>query len=149
MLPRPPLLAGLLLALCVPAALSAELKLPQSPDDFRALTAPAESGGPCEHCGIVTDVRSASRQPTPTRSQSATATPATGIGNNVATTPILGSGSTVKDARKASKPVTYYKLSVRFADGTFAFFEQDEQPTVAKGDTVEVVDGRVVPRAAP
>ena len=75
--------------------------------------------------------------------------PSSGIGNNVTTTPIVGSGSSVKDARKAGRPVTYYKLSVRFADGTFAFFEQDEQPAVVKGDAVEVVDGRVVRRPAP
>ena len=143
---RHPLCAGLLLALCSTAALSAELKLPQGPDDFRALASP-ENAGPCERCGVVTDVRSASRQPT--RSQSPATMPSSGIGNNVATTPIVGSGSSVKDARKAGRPVTYYKLSVRFPDGTFAFFEQDEQPEAVKGDTVEIVDGRVVRRAAP
>ena len=146
MLLRHPLYAGLLLALCSTVAFSAELKLPQGPDDFRALSAP-ENAGPCERCGVVTDVRSASRQPT--RSQSPAAMPTSGIGNNVATTPIVGSGSSVKDARQAAKPVTYYKLSVRFADGTFAFFEQDEQPAVVKGDTVEIVEGRVVRRSPP
>lgn len=140
---RHPLSAGLLLALCSTVAASIELKLPQGPDDFRALAAPA-SAGPCERCGVVTDVRSASRQPT--RDQSPAAMPSSGIGNTVATTPIVGSGSSVKDARQAAKPVTYYKLSVRFDDGTFAFFEQDEQPAVVKGDTVEIIDGRVVKR---
>jgi hypothetical protein len=143
---RHPLCAGLLLALCSTVALSTELKLPQGPDDFRALAAP-ERAGPCELCGVVTDVRSASRQPS--GKQSPAPIPSSGVGNNVVTTPIVGSGSTVKDARKAARPVTYYKLSVRFADGTFAFFEQDEQPEVVKGDTVEIVDGRVVRRTAP
>ena len=138
--------AGLLLALCSTVALSSELKLPQGPDDFRTLAAP-QNAGPCERCGVVTDVRSASRQPT--GKPSPASMPSAGIGNNVATTPIVGSGSTVKDARQATKPLTYYKLSVRFADGTFGFFEQDEQPAVVKGDAVEIVEGRVVARPLP
>ena len=143
---RHPLLTALLLALCAGPGLSAELKLPQGPDDFRALAAP-ENTGPCARCGVVTDVRSASRQATDKPSPATT--PSAGVGSNVATTPIVGSGGAVKNARQAARPVTYYKLSVRFPDGTFAFFEQDEQPAVVKGDTVEIVDGRVVARSAP
>ena len=143
---RHPLPAILLLALYATPGLSTELKLPQGPDDYRALVAP-ENAGPCERCGVVTDVRSASRQAN--GSPSPTAMPSAGVGNNVATTPIVGSGNTVKNARKAAKPVTYYKLSVRFTDGTFAFFEQDEQPEVVKGDRVEIIDGRVVKRSPP
>ena len=144
---RHPLPAILLLALYATPGLSTELKLPQGPDDFRALAAP-QSSGPCERCGVVTDVRSASRQPSGKPSP-ATTTPSAGVGSNVATTPIVGNGNTLKNARQAARPVTYYKLSVRFADGTFAFFEQDEPPAVVKGDTVEIVDGRVVARSAP
>jgi hypothetical protein len=143
---RHPLPIALLIALCTSPGFCAELKLPQGPDDFRALATPASSG-PCERCGVVTDVRSASRQAT--GKPSPATTPSAGVGSNVAMTPIVGNGNTVKNARQAARPVTYYKLSVRFADGTFAFFEQDEPPAVVKGDTVEIVDGRVVARSAP
>lgn len=137
-------LVCLLWLLAVPLFAHAELKLPQSQDDFRELVSPADSGPCTTQCGVVTDVRSASRQPG--SSPSSTATPVAGIGNNVATTPIVGSGSSVKDARKAKRPVTYYKMTVRYDNGSYAFFEQDDEPTVRKGDPVEVVDGRVVPR---
>ena len=69
--------------------------------------------------------------------------PASGISSGIATTPIVGSGTTVKDARNANKPETFYKMTVRYDDGTYAFFEQDDQPNVRKGDKVEVIDGRV------
>jgi hypothetical protein len=131
-----------LLALALPAR--AELILPQTQDDIRQLSTKADSG-PCVKCGVITDVRSERRQPT--AGQTTAAPPASGIGNNVATTPLIGSGSAVKDARNAKKPVTVYKMTVRFDDGTYAFFEQDDQPAVSKGDRVEVIDGRVAPRA--
>ena len=52
------------------------------------------------------------------------------------------SGSVVKDAKKAQQPTTYYKMTVRFDDGTYAFFEQDDKPAVRKGDK-KVIEGRV------
>ena len=73
--------------------------------------------------------------------------PASGISSNVVTTPIIGSGTAVKDARNANKPITFYKMTVRYDDGTYAFFEQDEKPAVRKGDRIEIIDNRVVRRA--
>ena len=35
----------------------------------------------------------------------------------------------------------------KYDDGTYAFFEQDDEPSVRKGDKVEVVDGRIERRA--
>ena len=138
-------LACLLFALAAPFVARAELKLPQSQDDFRELTQ-SEAKGQCAQCGVVTDVRSASRQsderPSPTAQ-----TPDSGIGDDIATTPIVGRAA--KEARQARQPATFYKLTVRYDNGTYAFFEQDEQPAVNKGDTVEVIDGRVVARTAP
>ena len=138
-------LVCLLCLLAAPLFAHAELKLPQSQDDFRQLASPA-GNGPCTgQCGVVSDVRSASRQPGSTPS-TASASSVSGIGSNVATTPIIGSGSSVKDARKAGKPATYYKVTVRYDNGSYAVFEQDNEPTVSKGDPVEVVEGRVEPR---
>jgi hypothetical protein len=140
-------LAVLLFALALPLCAQAQGKLilPQNQDDIRQLTQKAD-GTPCaKQCGVITDVRSDRRQPT--GGQTSSAPPTSGIGNTVATSPIIGSGSTVKDARNAKKPTTFYKMTVRYDDGTFAFFEQDDQPAVRKGDRVEVIDGRVERRA--
>lgn len=131
----------LLLALALPAFALAQSKLilPHSQEDLRKLMQ-KDDAGPCEKCGIVTDVRTETRQPgSPT-----TGLPAeSGIGGNVATSPILGSGSVVKDAKNAQKPTTYYKMTVRFDDGTYAFFEQDDAPAMRKGDKVKLIEGRV------
>ena len=134
------------LAIALPLLSHAQSKLilPQNQDDIRRLTEPAMATGPCAKCGVVTDLRSAQRERGNSRSPEAP--PVSGVGNNVATTPIIGKKA-VKDARNANKPITYYKLTVRYDDGTYAFFEQDDQPSVRKGDRVDVIDGRVVLRA--
>jgi len=137
-------LAGLALALPLFAQAQSKLILPQTQDDIRRLTERADAGPCVNKCGVVTDVRSASRQPGPSR---ASATPpASGIGGDVTATPIIGRGSAVKDARNANKPITFYKMTVRFDDGTYAFFEQDDEPAAKKGDKVEISEGRVVRR---
>ena len=41
------------------------------------------------------------------------------------------------------KPTTYYKISVRYDDGTYAFFEQDDEPNFKKGDKIETFEGRL------
>ena len=135
-------LACLLLALALPAFALAQsqLILPQSQDDVRKLMQ-TDDAGPCDKCGVVTDVRAEARPP----KSRASARPAdSGIGGNLTTTPIFGSGSVVRDARKANKSTTYYKMTVRFDDGTYAFFEEDDEPNVHKGDRVKIVDGQVV-----
>ena len=136
-------LACLAFALPLLTHAQSKLILPQSQDDIRRLSEAAPAG-PCVKCGVVTDVRSATREPS--RSRTPEAPPVSGIGNNVATTPIIGKKA-VKNARNASKPITYYKMTVRYDDGSYAFFEQDDEPTVGKGDRVDVIDGRVERRA--
>jgi len=135
-------MACLTLALAIPAVSLAQSKLilPQSQEDIRQLTK-KEDTGPCVRCGVVTNVRSESRA----RAQSREPTPPVSgdLGSTGATTPIFGSGSTVKDARNATKPTTYYKLTVRYDDGSYAVFEQDDEPEIQKGDKVEAIDGRL------
>lgn len=135
-------LACLALALPPLAQAQSKLILPQSQDDIRRLTAPAPAA-PCVKCGVVTDVRSATRERSPSRAPEAP--PTSGIGSNLTTTPIIGKKA-VKEARNANLPVTFYKLTVRYDDATYAFFEQDETPDFAKGDRVDVIDGRVTRR---
>ena len=136
------LLACLMLALGAPGITLAQsnLILPKNLDDIRQLTK-EENVGPCIKCGVVTNVRNEDRQPTagPRPNQPS----ASGIGTNIVTTTIVGSGSVVKDAREAMKPTTYYKTTVRYDDGTYGVFEQDEQPAFQKGDRVETFEGRL------
>lgn len=136
-------LAGLAFALPLLATAQSQLILPRNQDDIRRLTESAPTG-PCVKCGVVTDVRSATREQS--RSRTPEAPPVSGIGNNVATTPIIGKKA-VKAARNADQPITFYKLTVRYDDGTYAFFEQDDEPNFGKGDRVDVIDGRVERRA--
>lgn len=140
------ILASLAFALLIPAAANAQDKLilPSSQDDISKLME-APRSGPCEKCGVITDVHSERRQVTSRDTMAPV--PSSGIGSGIKTTPIVGSGSTVKDAREANKPETYYKMTVRYDDGTYAFFEQDDEPSVRNGDKVEVIDGRVERRA--
>ena len=136
------LLACLALALGAPGFVLAQSKLilPKNLDDIDALSKGLNSA-PCVKCGIVTNVRSEQRQPTATSSSNQPS--ASGVGTNIATTPIIGSGSVVKDARQAMKPTTYYKINVRYDDGTYAFFEQDDEPNFKKGNKVETFEGRL------
>lgn len=135
-------LACLLLALALSeiALAQSNLILPQSQDDIRQLTK-SENTGPCIKCGIVTNVRSESRDRNPNQVSSPPSP--SGVGSNITTTPIIGSGNAVKNAREAAKPTTYYKVTVRYDDGKYAVFEQEEEPELKKGDMVEAVDGRL------
>jgi hypothetical protein len=139
-------LACLLFALTLPLPAQAQstLILPQNQDDIRQLTKPAD-GGPCTRCGVITNVRSEPRERR--QPQTPAAPPASGVGNEVATTPIIASGNAVKDSREAKKPLSVHQLTVRLDDGSYAFFEQDDKPALQKGDRVEVIDGRIERRA--
>lgn len=134
-------LAALWLALAAsPLSLAqSPLKLPSGDDDYRQLI-DEQRGGACEHCGVVTAIRSQQhegpRRPNPA--------PPTAPG--LTTAPLIGTGTAVQDARQATAPITTYVITVRYEDGSFAFIEQSDQPMVSKGDRVRVVEGRVEPR---
>lgn len=123
------------LATLAPVVLAqSPLKLPTDQNDIRKLMqAPADEG--CTLCGVVTNIRSVQRE--------VVKGPATSLpGDGTLTgTPLIGRGDAVKDARV--KPVaTSYKVTVRYDNGQYAAFDQDEPPTVRRGDKVRVVEGR-------
>ena len=61
---------------------------------------------------------------------------------------MLASGTTPKALREARQAKQiYYTLVVRHDDGSYATYEQDEAPSLSRGDQVEVVAGRVQARA--
>lgn len=68
------------------------------------------------------------------------------IAPSLVTTPIIGTGSVLEDARSANAPMTTYVVTVRYEDGSYAFIEQYDEPAVSKGDQVRVFEGRVEPR---
>ena len=127
---------GLAVALTPLSLAQSHLKLPSSQDDYRELIE-EERSGPCERCGVVTAIRSQTHEGPRPRS------PAPAIAPSLVTTPIVGTGSTVEDARQRDAPVQIYVITVRYEDGTFAFIEQHDEPSVRKGDRVQVVEGRV------
>lgn len=103
--------------------------MPQNLDDIRQLSKQAEAG-PCDKCGVVTDISSKQRE---LRHRQNTPLPGSPV---VATTPVIGSGDVVrKEAREPFSRSTSYVVTVRYDNGAYAFFEQDDQPTVA-GTTV-------------
>jgi len=119
-----------------PSMAQTPLKLPSSDDDFRAL-AGASQLGPCERCGVVQGIR------TQAHAGPKMTNPAPVIAPSLVSTPLIGTGSTVEDARHRNDPVVVYVITVRYDDGTFAFIEQHDEPVVHKGDRVQVVEGRV------
>ena len=125
-----------------PLLAQSPLQLPSAPDDFRELLDDQRSG-PCGQCGVVTAIRTQSREGQAPRNPGPTRRDTGGLGGNLTTTPIFGTGSTVQDARQAGAPVISYVITVRYDDGSFAFFDQDDEPVVRKGDRVRVVADRV------
>ncbi len=140
-------LAGLLLALAWPplalAQSQLQLQLPSGEETYRELQQ-AQRGGPCERCGVVFRTRTESRAASGRRDPAMAARQIPGSPDgHMATAPIIGSGSSVRDARRAGAPVLTYIVTVRYEDGSFATFEQLDEPVVREGDRVQVIEGRV------
>ncbi len=130
----------LLIVLLAPAVQAqSNLILPKNPDDIRALTKPAAESGPCTTCGVVTNVRS---EQVDIGKKAPQATPGGAVLQGA---PVIGTGTAVQDARKSSKQ-TRWKVTVRYDNGQYAAFDQDDEPAVRKGDKIRVPEGRVEPR---
>jgi len=140
-------LAGLLLALAWPplalAQSKLQLQLPSGEETYREIQQEQRSG-PCERCGVVFRTRTESRAGPGRRDAGMAARQNPGSPDgHMATAPIIGSGSSVQDARQAAAPTLIYIVTVRYDDDSFAAFEQLDEPVVRAGDRVRVVDGRV------
>ncbi|MBK7422088.1 MAG: hypothetical protein IPJ48_02735 [Propionivibrio sp.] len=136
---KTPAFVWLALALPASALAQSELILPQNLDDIRQLSKQAEAG-PCDKCGVVTHISSKQRELRQRQNTPAPGSPA------MATTPIIGSGDVVKEAREPLTSSTSYVVTVRYDNGAYAFFEQDDEPTVRRNDRVQVIESRVVLR---
>ena len=134
-----PAALALLAALCTaPSLAQPNVILPSSPEDFSKLAKPTLPPGPCTTCGVITNVRSDQIE------VSKKAPPATPGGPVLQGVPIIGTGTAVQDGRKSPKQ-TNWKVTVRYDNGQYATFDQNDEPSVRNGDKVRVAEGRVQP----
>ena len=133
-------IACALFFLSAPLLAQTNLIRPKSAEDIRALSKQTEPAV-CPPCGFVTNIQPAQRDPVAKHSA---VTPEPGL----ETTAVYSSTTPRKQLRQERQPKmeTYYKISVRFDDGTYAIYEQDDAPVVQKGDRVGLSDGKVVLR---
>jgi len=123
------------------AAAQSPLKIPQSPEEYRALTKDRD-GKPCTTCGVVASLRTRSASSSGSAGGSNLgANPAMdgGPGGDLATVPIG------KGAGKPPKPAVIHVISVKYDNGSYGLVEQSDEPRLKMGQRVRVTDGRVEP----
>ena len=125
-----------------------ELVIPRSSEEMEELL--EDKDGACNGCGIVTNVRQQApaigQDPPKDDPYTFTLFEATraGPGDDVKVTNFLDPMSEIQERNKPSAGV--WLVTVRSDDGSYAVHEQDIQPSVRKGDRVQLISGRLVPR---
>lgn len=130
-----PLLSAQETQLVIPRSSAEMLKLM---DDHDAL---------CSACGVVSNIREtlADGQGGSALNRGHIDPPGdSGPSDDVGTVPILSKNK--KSGGVTLLPDQRWQVTVRYDDGAFAAFEQDDQPSVHVGDRVQVVSGRVLHR---
>lgn len=151
----PGLSAGLMAIFCVvQPVVAAEghgttLQLPQSADDMRKYMASGDAR--CPGCGVVSNIRQVEPEDLGGRSPDAGVeirTGESGPGDEIQTVTLAGTGSASRAARQqaAKPPAKPWRVTVRYDDGSYASFDQDDRPHLSRGQRVQVVSGRVEPR---
>lgn len=154
-----PLLAVPALVFCTTMSVGAEemrdqapqttLKLPQSADDVRQYMSPGNAR--CPGCGVVTNVRQVEAKisggPRPDAGAEMR-TGESGPGEEIQTVTLAGTGAASRAARQqaAAAPAQPWRVTVRYDDGSYASFDQDDRPRVSRGQRIQVVSGKVEPR---
>jgi hypothetical protein len=129
-------LTGLLLSLAFSAHAQTRLNIPTNAAEMRQYMRDFDNY--CPTCATVTNVRtldSAGREV----EYSGVAGPEDVSGNKVLLQPLLSSNK-ISTHIPAS---TQWRVTVRYDNGAFAVFDQLQQPNLAKGDLVTVVEGRL------
>jgi len=126
--------------LAVLVALAATAVCPQPlPDPNKALAPPAKA---CTECGVITSVRSITKQAPPAVQNEAKPS---GL---VATIPLGGGsphvGSSTKIGRDTPSVSQSWEVIVKLDDGRYRVVVLDSQPDYAKGDRVKVEEGKLV-----
>ena len=136
------------LALSTVPLLSAQessLVIPRSPEEMRKFMEGGDAH--CPGCGVVANIRQAKAkgQSGSTLDEAAVDFSGdSGPGDDVQPVTLLSTNSRSNSAVKA--PTRNWLVTVRYDDGSYAAFEQETQPSVRKGDRVQVVAGQVQPR---
>jgi len=143
--------AGKLIAAALASAFAlvahaADVKLPQSREDFRKLdvAAPGES----TRRGVVqrvTPVKTTSKAASPMDSQANRATADIMSDRPLVATPQVGKGN--KEATTVDTTKTEYQVVVRWEDGTIGVVREDHDPGMKQGDAVAVINGKLVRQA--
>lgn len=147
--------AGLMAIFCVvQPVVAAEghgttLQLPQSADDMRKYMASGDAR--CPGCGVVSNIRQVEPEDLGGRSPDAGVeirTGESGPSEEIQTVTLAGTGSASRAARQqaATPPAKPWRVTVRYDDGSYASFDQDDRPHLSRGQRVQVVSGRVEPR---
>lgn len=142
----------LLLSACFAQPLFAfgePLKIPQTPAQMREYM--TDNDARCPGCGVVTNVRRATAASPEKDSSGSAARPYAGDpgpGSGVQPIPLAGSGASSRaERRKAAQPAGgMWIVTVRYDDGSYAAFEQEDTPDVRAGERIKVVSGRVEKR---
>jgi len=112
----------------------------QASDPGKVSAPPAPA---CTECGVVTSVRSVTKQTAPAAQNEGKPT---GL---VASIPLGGGspqvGSSTRIGRDVPAVTQSWEVIVKLDDGRYRVVVLDAQPDVAKGDRVKVEEGRLVP----
>ncbi|HET7159342.1 MAG TPA: glycine zipper 2TM domain-containing protein [Burkholderiales bacterium] len=116
--------------------------------------APARVAAACTNCGAVSSVRAVTQQGEAGMIGPAAGTLIGGVagsqigsgsGKTIATVIGAGAGAAIgTEVERRSKSTTSYVVGVRMNDGTSRSFTYPNEPGVAVGDRVRVVDGRLL-----
>lgn len=121
------------------------LIIPRSADDMRQFMSNGDAR--CPGCGIVSNIRQVAAKGMVGNSDEEAAIARTGDsgpGEDVDTVTHLSIDFQGKSASAApAATAKRWQVTVRYDDGSYAAFEQDNAPSVRKGDRIQVVDGRV------
>ena len=128
---------ALVLAIAMPVAWSQNLPDPNKP--------PAPPVPACADCGVVTSVRTVTKQEPPVEQNQ-------GKPSGLVASIPLGAGggsprvgSSTKIGRDVPSVTQSWEVIVRLDDGRYRVVVLDSQPDIGKGDRVRVEDGRLVP----
>lgn len=137
----------LLACLISPLLFAAEqtLDIPRSPTEMKKYL--DGNNTRCPGCAVVTDIRSLKPQSDTRQLPQASGGNLGGSGpvDETPTFTVAGTGGQAKKQREADmKPASpNWRITVRYDDGSYASFDQEEKPRMRKGDRVRVASGKV------
>lgn len=135
------LLLGLVFASFLRAG-GMDLTVPDSPTEAEK---PPSDNAPCKGCGVVANVRQLA--PAADKTPSAPDSPyliTLGEAKRQPEGNLDMSGARINTWEEW--PKGGWQITVRYNDGSYAFFNEETQPSLEKGDRVQVISGKVVPR---